>query len=422
MSEKDKIKEGLQKEGFDSVKEVEGKEKFNYVIPAFEKMYAEINPRQVTLKNNIIYLNSTEDRNDNAYMFQCQDLYRNASATHSACINLRHDLTVANGLEPVNEDPATQEFLDRVNRVGDTWQDIWEKICFDQQLHGMFSLQLLYNREQEIPEVIHIDISNVRAISNKENEEFVPYIDTWALSNKWADISTKNRYTPNNSAASIANFNPNSYKEDGYRQLLVHRDYQSGNFPYGLPHYNSVLKYIQLDNELSKFHLNKVSGGFFPNVIVKLAGNPSEEEKDEFVRNFKRKYLGTDNEKVMFIWNEGEDVEPEIIPFSTNDDNQIFEILDRVTTQKILTANQIMPELASLPSEGQSLGGDANKINVSRQYTIETVIKPIQKSMLKTINKIFKHNGLSSVTVTNEALKLNEQENKNNNDNAPETN
>jgi hypothetical protein len=179
---------------------------------------------------------------------------------------------------------------------------------------------------------------------------------------------------------------------------------QSGNFPYGLPHYNSVIKYIQLDNELSKFHLNKVAGGFFPNVIVQLAGSPSKEEKDIFVNKFMRKYVGADKEKILFIWNEGEGNEPKIVPFNTNDDNQIFEILDKICTQKILTAHQVFPELASMPSVGQSLGGDANKIQAATDLMIRNVIKPMQKSMLQSINKIFRQNKLQDVTVTSEIV------------------
>lgn len=413
----EKIKEGLKAEGLPEASEVKGKERFNYIMPVMERMYKELNPSMVTLKNQIIYLNSSQDQNDNAYMFMLQDLYREASPTHTACLNLRIDMVIGNGLSPVVADPLTQEFLDKPNRIGDTLQQVLEKIVFDYELTGMYAIQCLYSQEGKIVEVLHTDISTVRAVSPVDGEEYVPYIDTWAISGKWAEIRDKNRYTPNNSAAFIKNFNPKDWAKDGARQLLVHRDYQSGNFPYGLPHYNSVLRYVSLDEQLSRYHLNKVAGGFFPNVIVQLAGNPDEETKQKFVNKFKIKYLGPDREKIMFIWSEGDDgVEPKIIPFSTNDDNEIFEILDKITTQKILSSHQVLPELASLPSAGAKLGGEANTINVGRQYMIESVIKPIQKSILSSINKIFRHNGLKDVTVSNEVLKLTPKDNESGNE------
>ena len=305
--------------------------------------------------------------------------------------------------------------------MGDNWQKIWEKISYDYEVHGMYALQLLYNREGIIAEAYHTDISTVRAKANQE-QEFIPYTSEWLLSRQWAQIRNKQRYTFNNSAVNIANFQPETWSKDGGRQLLVSRKYQSGNDVYSLPHYNSVINYIKLDHELSKYHLNKVAGGFFPNVIVQLAGSPSDEQKQEFKNKFMRRYRGSDKEKILFMWNEGEDTQPKIVPFSTNDDTQVFEILNNILTQKILTAHQVQPELASLPSASASLGGDANKINVSRAFMVETVIKPEQKAMLADLNMIFRHNKLQDITVTNESLKLNPADINNSGGNAPETN
>jgi len=253
----------------DAQEVVDRGEKLNYLMPALEKMYRELNPTMVTLKNDIIYFNTNEELNDNAYLFMLQDLYREASSTHSACIDTRVDMTIGSGLEPVVADLATQEFLDTPNRMGMTMQQIWERLCFDYNLTGMYSLQLLYSKEGKIVEVVHNDISTVRAIAPRDDKDtpYVPYINTWALSTQWSDIASKHRINPSNASIPVNNFNPRTWSADGGRQLLVHKKYTSGMFPYGLPHYQAVLKYVQLDNELAKYHLGKVSQGFFPNVI-----------------------------------------------------------------------------------------------------------------------------------------------------------
>jgi len=387
--------------------------KMDYAMQAIETFYTELNPNQVTLKNQIIYLNSNQDVNDNSYIFMLQDLYREASGVHSACLDTRIDMTVAGGLIPVSADTQTQEFLDKVNRMGMNWQQIWERLCFDYNLTGMFGLQCLYAKSGEIVEVVHNDISTIRAVAPAEDVDnpFIPKINTWALSTKWADIATKHRLTANQNSKLIFDFNPKTWAEDGGRQLMVHKKYISGMFPYGLPHYQAVMKYIELDNQLAKFHLNKVAGGMFPNVILKLSGNPSAEEKTMFKNEFQRKYMGADKSKILYIWsNEDEASDPKIIPFSTNDDAQIFKDLEAILTQKILTSHRIPPELASIPTTNASLGGDANKMAVSYSFVVENVIKPVQKSMLQSINAIFRHNGLQDVTVNNEGLNL-EQDN-----------
>jgi capsid portal protein len=416
MSKNDKINIDTLVETLNAVSEIQkfskdsvvtdAEEKINYLMPDVTNLYNEINPHMITSRAGVVYFNTSELYNDNAYPYELTDLMKEASPTHTACINLRVDLTTGNGLTPVKEnDLLTIQFLSHINKVGDNIQKIWSKIAYDYEVHGMYALQIIYNREGRIAEVYHVDVSTVRAEVNTD-EDFIPYTKHWLLSNKWQKITNKSNFNLKNSSVRIANFNPDKWSEDGGRQLLVSKKYQSGGDIYGIPHYNSVINYIKLDYELSKFHLNKVAGGFFPNVIVQLAGNPSDEEKREFKNKFMRRYIGSNKEKLLFVWNEGDDVEPKIIPFNTNDDSDVFEILDRIVTQKILTAHQIIPDLASLPAQGQSLGGDANKLNVGRAYTIETVIKPEQKNMLIDLNKIFIHNALSKVTVTNETLKL----------------
>ena len=407
----DKIKDTLNSEGLKEKVINDPEEKFSYLMPAFETFYTSLNPTQVTLKNHIIYLNSDEGINDNAYLAQLVDLYKEGSSTHSACIDLRNDMSIGSGLIPVNPSPETEAFLNTRNSVGDTLQDIWEKITFDYNTTGMYAVQVIYNKMGKVAEVFHTDITTVRAVSPDSQDPFVNNINTWALSTKWAKITNQHRYTTNNSAVYIKTFNPKTWAEDGGRQLLVCRKYIPGSFAYGLPHYQSVINYIELDNQLSKFHLNKVSQGFFPNVIISLTGNPSKEEKERFKNKFNRKYVGADKSKILFIWSEvGEENQPKIIPFSTNDDAQIFKDLNDILTQKILTAHRIQPELASIPTANASLGGDANKINVSYSFTIESVIKPLQKTMLKSFNRILITNGLTPVTVKNDGLKLNQQE------------
>jgi len=123
------------------------------------------------------------------------------------------------------------------------------------------------------------------------------------------------------------------------------------------------------------------------------------------------------------MWSEsGEEGTPKIIPFSTNDDSQVFKDLNDILTQKILTAHRIQPELASIPTQNASLGGDSNKLAVSYGFTVENVIKPIQKSMLASLNLVFRHNGLQDVTVKNEGLKLDQDDVNNSGGNPAETN
>lgn len=393
------------------------KEKLNYAMPMLHNLYEMINPHLTTSNKGVVYFNSSMDVEDNAYPVQLTDLYNEGSATHSSLINLKRDLLIGEGLVALDAEAATM--LTKVNSHGDNLQKVWNKICMDMALLESYALQVIYNKGGRVFEIMHQDISKVRAVDEEEFESSL--VKTWLISNRWAKITNKTykRFTVNNTAKAIPNFNPETWSVDGARQLAVCRKYTPNAEIYSIPSYQSVLKYIQLDAELANFHLNKVSGGLFANAIVYLTGDPDEEEKKKFVNDFKRKYVGSNKEKLLFVWGDyvADNQLPKVIPFSTEDQQDVFKELNDIITQKIVTAHRATPELAGIQTNNASLGGDANKLNVSREYYIQTVIEPMRKEMLETFNSIININGSAGFTVNNSKLKFINKDNNNDNTN-----
>jgi hypothetical protein len=391
------------------VKVVESsEEKFKYAMPALQKLYAEVQPNITTSTYGVLYFNSTQnDANDNAYFAELINTYQQKSTTFANLINLTRNMLVGNGLQPVTSgDTATMEFINKPNQYGESLQEQWQKYCFDYALTQAYSMECLYNAKGQIAETNHVDISTVRAKAN-ENEN-IPYTDLYYISRNWARISNKNyrRYTVATSGIPIKTYNPKTWAADGGRQLVYVKRYTAGNQFYSIPSFQPILLYCELEYQLALFHNGKVSRGFFPNVIVNLPGNPSEEEKLEFTNKFKLKYTGADKEKILFIWSTDGDTKATIAPFNTMDDNDIFEILNRITTEKIASGMGANVELAGISIGNASLGGDANKLSVSYNLFHANIIKPMQQEMLKGINKVMVQNGLGLVTVVTPPLNL----------------
>lgn len=406
----DEIKKTLNEMGTEA-SVVSNKDAINFAMPILSKFYNEVNPNITTSNFNVLYFNSTEDIEDNAFFAQLINTYQQKSSTFQNLINLRKNMLTGDGLELADPNSpnaqATLDFLNKTNTFNESLQDIWNKISFDYSLFECYTLELIYNANGKVVEIIHIDPSTVRAKANDNPN--IPYCDTFYLSRNWAYIANKNykRYTATNSAVVIPTFNPVKFAENGGRQLMYTKRYNAGNNFYAIPSFMAVLPYAELEYQLSQYHLGTVSKGFFPQVIVSLAGNPSDEEKTKFVNQFKNKYSGADKEKILFIWTTNSDEKPEIIPFQqATQDNSIFEILNNITTQKIASGMGANAELAGIQSDGASLGGDANKLSVSYNYYYTTVIRPMQKVMLEAINKIMKLNGLDEVTVATPNLQL----------------
>jgi capsid portal protein len=382
------------------------REKLNYAMPDLIKFYTQINPNITTTNKGVVYFNSSEGVDDNAYPTQLIDLYKEGSATHSALINLKRDLLIGNGL--LTDDPNTEAFLKKKNRNGDNMQRVWEKICMDMAIFESYALQVINNKKGGLYELLHQDISKVRA--KAEDELDTNLVREWLISNNWAKISNKQYkvYTVLNNAVPIANYNKDNWSIDGGRQLAVMRKYTPSSDVYSIPSYQSVLQYIQLSKELANYHLNKVTGGLFANAIVYLTGNPDDEEKKKFVRDFKNKYQGSNGEKLLFVWGDyaTEAALPRVIPFSTNDEKEVFEELNNIIVQHIITAHRATPELAGIQTNNASLGGDVNKLIAARKYYIKTVIEPLRKDMLSMLNDILEDYGYSKVYVENDDLSI----------------
>jgi hypothetical protein len=105
------------------------------------------------------------------------------------------------------------------------------------------------------------------------------------------------------------------------------------------------------------------------------------------------------------MWGD-ESTKPEITRLETDSNNQLFETMNNIASQKIATGHGADLSLAGIEGRGSDLGGTANRINLARLHFVDTVIKPFQHTLIQGINKIMEINELGDVTVINEGLKI----------------
>ena len=373
---------------------MEEKKKMLYSISNLEKFYVAINPNITTVNKDVLYFNASGQ--DNAYTEKLIDLYLNASSTHSNFINLKRNLLYGDGLEPSTPTPEYINFTERLNKSGDNLNDVFLKSCLDMSIYEMIYWQIVYDSENKIVAIYHVDPNDVRATVSDEYGRTPAFY----ISKNWGDISNKlnKRSSVKNKSIKVNAFDPNNGTEDGVQLLQIKR-YVSGNNAYSTPMYNSALNWIQLDNELGKFELNKVANGFFPSALLYLTGDPDEEQKSKFVNDFTRKMMGSEGQKLTFIWGTNSDEKPEFVRLEADKNDTLFNELNQIAAQKIATAHGGNLDLAGIEGKGADLGGDANKLNTSLAWYQKTVIRPMQEVMLSGINKILGVNGLVEVEI-----------------------
>jgi hypothetical protein len=385
--------------------------KLNYKSAELQKLYVAISPNIEVTEQGYVWWNSNSDLRDNAYPNRLIDLYQNASAVHSNFINLKSGLNFGSGLQPLDaNDVSVKQFLDSPNRAGHTMNDIYKKMSADMSLFEASALQVIYNAEGRIAEVYHCSPANLRAAANNE----LGFSEFWYYSTRFGIVSNKRMRKPANllgDAVKIANFNPANGKTDK-RQILYIKKYSPNQEDYyPSPSYNSILNYVQLAFELAQFHLNKVQNSLSPSGIVSLKGNPADEEKDQFVRNFKMKHTGSDNAgKLLFMWSDGADQTPEFIRLEQDPNKGLYDELNDICNEAISIGHGGSTALLGI-DKNNSIGNDSLKLNTARAYFINTIIEPMQEVMIDGWNKILKHNGLGQVKVITKPLALDGQAN-----------
>ena len=380
----------------------ETKNKISYKFSSLEKFYREINPNVTIEANGLLYFNSNDELLDNAFPQMLNDVYQNTSSVHSNFINLKRNMIYSEGFKPISGNNSTdlQKFILHENKVGDNLNDILMKASLDMAIHEAIAIEVLYNSEGKIADIYHIDVSNIRA---EKPDEF-GIVNCFYLSTKWAKITNKvnRRNTITTAATKLPRFNPATWEEDGGIQLYYINRYTSGQEVYSIPSYVSILNYANLQNEIGKFELNKLEKGMLASGMLVIPGDPSEEQKNSFINNMEKKYIGSTGNKVIYSWKpEDSTNKPEWIPLETEDksSNNAISLLNDMASQSIATGHGGSLTLAGIEGKGADLGGDSNKLLSSLGFYQKNIIRPMQTTILNGFNKILAVNELGKIEI-----------------------
>lgn len=306
----------------------------------------------------------------------------NESPTHQSLLKLKSTLTAGNGLSYTKENTNLTDFI--------TYTDLnetLEKISFDQVLFGGFALQIIWSRDgKTIADIKHLDFSTVRAANSASPQEYY-------ISPCWKDYRR-----PNNTPKAIPIFNPENSKTQPI-QILYYYSYYPSAYWYPVEDYRSSIQYIQLESQISNFHLNNVNNGLVPSGLWCINEMPNDEEREQIKANIKKDFGGTSNAgKFVVVFSQNKESAPTFTPIVTDNNADIYNALNEITVQKIVSGHKLnSPSLAGLPSNGSIF---TNEISTAFEYFNNTIIKGYQKPILKIINRLLKQNNLIDEPVT----------------------
>lgn len=313
-------------------------------------------------------------------------LYNN-SAKHNAIVTGKVDYICGNGWEVSTDDELAKaqaySMMDKVNKHGESLDEITKKISTDMTIFGGYYLQVIWSKDKtKIAELYHIDYYKVR--TNADNSEF--YVgDDWI---KGDYVNAKPKYE------TYPAFDPE--RKVG-SQILYFKEYRAGDNIYSLPDYRGAINYVELDISISEYHLNTINNGMFSSKLINLNnGKVSDEEQEAIEQQFKDKFSGSKNAgKFLISFNDSGENAPSVIDLSGTELDKHFDLLNKTVQQEVFTGHKVTsPMLFGVKTEGQ-LGGRAELREASELFQ-NTYINAKQKAIEAIINYLYGFNGVTA--------------------------
>lgn len=260
-------------------------------------------------------------------------------------------------------------FNSRVNNNDETIEDIVKKVAEDVMIYGGFALQIIRNRIGKVGEIYHIPFENLR--SNKDNTVFY-YSEDWNKSYGRVKTVIYPKFK-------VGDSNPTS--------ILYYKSNCKRTYP--LPLWNSATIPAEIEKKINQFHLNAISNGFMGSYLFNFNdGKPSDEQREEIEEGINEKFAGAENAGTILIsFNQDAEHKTEIEKLDADDFADRYDALQKRVREQLFIAFRATPVLFGLVTENN--GFSTNEYRDSYKLFEKTVVRPIQKDIIKVFDKIF---------------------------------
>jgi len=323
---------------------------------------------------------------DDLYGEYLRDLFL-ASSTNGAIINGVADMIYGGGLDATDRDDndgKREQWLRLQDLLRMSDEHLLQMIAFDIKLYGMAYVNVIWNKARtRIACLKHLPVHTMRSgVADTEGN-----VSEFYYKPDWREKRIKEKVIPkfsleNRTAASTC---------------FQIRRYTPSYHYYALPDYAGATNYIELDREISEFHLQNIRRGFFPSMLLSFKnGVPTQEERRRIEQKVIQKFTGADNAgRILITFNDGDETAPEFTPIQQNGADGMYEYLSKLVSEKILTGHRVTsPLLFGVRSEGGGFGNNADELRDSYSLFNNTVIAPLQDIILDALGMLLSINDI----------------------------
>lgn len=290
----------------------------------------------------------------------------------------------------VKDTAASVERYVGVPNTNESWDDLIEPVAKDYKTFGGFYWQVIVNKGSSTVSLFHQDFSSVRI--GQIDDVGNPL--TFRISNDWTKTSGKNKpleldVWPGMKAA-----------KKGKQYMFYHWNYEPGLTNYAVPDWYAAIEYVKADGTLGQFYNNSIDNGFTPSVVINMPSNPDENKKAEFQKQMEDAFAGAKGaSSIVILWGESDAVKPGITPFNASANADIYNNVEAIVFQKIISAHRLAsPTLAGVSGSG-NLSGNAQEIIDAYVLYNYTVVEKMRRKILDKLNLFTKINGTAPLAI-----------------------
>lgn len=316
---------------------------------------------------------------DNDYFTYLIDRY-NGSPTNNAAINGISEMIYGRGLDATDSKENGADYKEMKELLK---KDVIKRITHDYKMMGQAALQVIYTKDRtKIAQVEHIPVETLRAEKCNSKGE----IEAYYYHSDWSTASTGDKLTR------IPAFG----FSNAAIEILYIKPYRAGYKYYSPVDYQGGLQYAELEEEIANYHINNIQNGLSPSMLINFNnGTPDAEQRDAIENSIINKFSGSSNAgRFILAFNDSKELAATIEPVQLSDAHQQYQFLSDESMRKVMVSHRIVSPMLVGIKDNSGLGNNAEELQTASVLMDNTVIRPMQVTILDELEKILEYNGI----------------------------
>ena len=316
---------------------------------------------------------------DNDYLNYLIDRY-NGSPTNNAAINGISEMIYGRGLDATDSKEKEADYKEMKELFN---KNVIKRITHDYKMMGQAALQIIYTKDRsKIAQIAHIPVETLRAEKCNSKGE----IEAYYYHSDWTEAKSGDKLTK------IPAFG----FSNAAIEILYIKPYRAGYKYYSPVDYQGGLQYAELEEEIANYHINNIQNGLSPSMLINFNnGTPDAEQRDAIETSIMNKFSGSSNAgRFILAFNDSKELAATIEPVQLSDAHQQYQFLSDESMRKVMVSHRIVSPMLVGIKDTTGLGNNAEELQTASVLMDNTVIRPMQVTILDELEKILDYNGI----------------------------